>query len=128
MNKFLFNQSNNTDISDQNITRYCLVDNKTTEDDSGYPIINNPKKESDVLAYKTQKVNGDYKFMIRINADRKLYNPLSIYGKDRSFRLLDNITRSNLEYKEVNSIAFDFYLRFLSTKNTAWLNKAEREI
>lgn len=127
MNKFLFHQSNN-DTSNAETVKYCLIDNKNGEDSSGYPTINNPKKESDVLAYKTQKVNGDYKFMIRINADRKLYNPLSIYGHDRSFKLLNNISRSNLEYREVNSQAFDFYLRFLATKNIAWLNKAEREI
>lgn len=127
MNNFVFNQSDNTAKSD-NITKYCLVDNKTREDESGHPIVDNPAKESYVLAYKTQKANGEHKFMIRINADRKLYNPLSIYGKDRSFKLLDNITRSSLEYKEVNSTTFDFYLRFLSTKNIAWLNKAEREV
>lgn len=127
MNKFVFEQTNR-ESSDQNSIKYCLIDNKNREDELGYPIIDNPKKESDVLAYKIQKVNGDYKFMVRINSDRKLYNPLSIYGGDRSFKLLNNITRANLEYKEVNSTVFDFYLRFLSTKNTTWLNKAEREI
>lgn len=126
MNNFMFQQPN--EEKQEDITRYCLVDKKDSEDDTGNPVLENPKKESDILAYKVRKINGDYKFMVRINADRKLYNPLSIYGTEKSYKLLDNITRSSLQYREVNCTVFDFYLRFLSTKNTAWLNKAEREV
>ncbi len=30
--------------------------------------------------------------------------------------------------KEVNAKVFDLYINFLATKNTAWLNNAEREL
>lgn len=127
MNEFIFQKSNDKDINEQ-IKKYCIVDKKTGDDESGYPTIDNPSKESDVLAYSVYKSNGGRKFMIRINSDRKLYNPLSIYGNEKSYQLLDNISRSSILYKEVDNTAFELYLRFLLTKNTAWLHKAEREI
>jgi hypothetical protein len=126
MSSFIFEQGGTENAQDT--TMYCLIGQNDDTDDNGYPVVTKPNSKSNILAYKTKKTNGDYKFMIRINSDRKVYNPLSIYGRDRSYNLLSNITRSSIDYKEVSSTAFDFYLRFLSTKNTAWLNKAEREI
>jgi hypothetical protein len=55
-----------------------------------------------------------------------MFNPVSIYG-NKDLRLLENISRNNKQYKEVNQKVFDMYLQFLSTKNTAWLHNAERE-
>lgn len=126
MNKFIFNQTNEQSGTSTAVY-YTMYGEHEALDELGNPIVTEPNK-SKALAYKTQKVNGDHRYMIRTNYSKKLYNPLSIYGKDKSFNLLDNITRSNIEYKEVNSNAFAFYLKFLSSKNIAWLNKAEREI
>lgn len=128
MSEFIFQQKSQNTRFDDDSTRYCIFGSHDVLDSDGYPVVVNTNNKSPILAYKTKKPNGDFKYMVRINYEKKMYNPLSIYGQDKSFKLLDNITRSSIEYKEVNSTAFDFYLRFLSTKNTAWLNKAEREV
>jgi hypothetical protein len=106
---------------------YGILGTHDNIDEHNLPIVN-PTNTKFILAKKILKTNGDYKFLIRINTEHKLYNPLSIYGREKSGQLLSNITRSNIEYREVNCRAFDFYLRFLSTKNIAWLYKAEREV
>jgi hypothetical protein len=131
MNNFIFNQhtsnlKNGSSNSDESF--YGLIGTHDLLDDNGYPVLTNNSSPNKVLAYSVKKVNGDYKYMIRINHEKKLYNPLSIYGTDKSYNLLSNIARSNILYKEVNSTAFDLYLKFLASKNIAWLNKAEREI
>jgi hypothetical protein len=85
-------------------------------------------ESEEVYAKVLQKKDGSYKHMIRTSADGKLYNPVSIYGQEKTNGFLDRICRSNDKFKKVNEKAFNWYVQFLSTKNLSWFHNAEREI
>lgn len=85
-------------------------------------------ESEEVYAKVLQKKDGTYKHMIRTSADGKLYNPMSIYGQEKTNDFLDRICKSNDKFKTVNEKAFNWYVQFLSTKNLSWFHNAEREI
>ena len=94
-------------------------------DDQECPKVNSESKK--IFAKKTTRKNGSIKYSIRLNSGGKLSNPASIYGQEKDLTFLDRICRSNDRFKEVNKKVFDLYMEFLKTKNTAYLNNAERE-
>lgn len=80
-----------------------------------------------VYAKRTKRIDGTIKYSIRTGLDKKLYNPISPIDKESNRAFLDKVSRSNDKFRSVNQKAFDWYLKFLITKNTAWLYNAERE-
>ncbi len=91
---------------------------------------NNPRVslEDDikVVAKKIYRDDGSIRYSIKYE-NGKFINPISIYGSKIENTFLDRICKSNDKFKEVNLKVFEMYLKFLKTKNTAWLNNAERE-
>lgn len=90
-----------------------------------------PRRHNDddlVFAKKLQKQDGSYKTMIKIANNGKLYNPITIYGQEKTNVFLDRVCRSNDKFRTVNMKAFEWYVKFLSTKNMAWFHNAEREV
>lgn len=81
-----------------------------------------------VYAKRTQKKDGSYRNFIKLSSNGKLYNPVSVYGGEKTNNFLDRVCRSNDKFKAVNDKAFNWYVQFLSSKNLAWLHNAEREI
>jgi DUF1365 family protein len=91
---------------------------------------NNPqlKTESEtVFARRVLRKDGSIKYSIRLSNAGKLFNPISIYGQEQNHSFLNRVCRSNNKFKEVNQKTFNWYVKFLKTKNVAWLNNAERE-
>jgi hypothetical protein len=86
------------------------------------------KDDEKVLAKKIQKKDGSYKTLIKTANNGKLYNPVAIYGQEKTHTFLDRVCRSNEKFRPVNNKAFDWYVKFLSTKNIAWFYNAEREV
>lgn len=89
------------------------------------PRLNN--EDDRVYAKKTIRIDGTIKYTIRTGLDKKLYNPISPIDKESNRAFLDRVSRSNDKFRAVNQKSFDWYIRFLTTKNTAWLHNAERE-
>ena len=85
-------------------------------------------EDDEVYAKLLQKKDGSYKHMIRTSADGRLYNPMSIYGQEKTNDFLDRVCKSNDKFKTVNEKSFNWYIQFLTTKNLAWFHNAEREI
>ena len=85
-------------------------------------------ENDEVYAKLLQKKDGSYKHMIRTSADGRLYNPMSIYGQEKTNDFLDRVCKSNDKFKTVNEKSFNWYIQFLTTKNLAWFHNAEREI
>jgi len=84
--------------------------------------------ESDeVFAKRALRKDGSIKYSIRLSNTGKLYNPVSILGQEINNSFLNRVCRSNSKFKEVNEKTFNWYVKFLKTKNIAWLNNAERE-
>lgn len=81
-----------------------------------------------VYAKRIQRKDGSFKNLIKLTKNSKLYNPMSIYGQEKNSNFLDRTCKSNIKFKIVNDKAFEWYLKFLSTKNISWLYNAEREI
>lgn len=54
-----------------------------------------------------------------------MFNPQAAHAS--TFRKSRN-GLSEWVYREVNPPAFDFYVKFLKTRNTSWLINAEREV
>ena len=84
-------------------------------------------QDKNVFAKKTYTVDGSPKFYIRVGNNGDLYNPVSIYGEEKTYTFLNRVCKDTIRYKEVNSKVFSLYISFLNTKNIAWLHNAERE-
>ena len=105
---------------------YCLKGNEDFLDNDGFPSLS--KENKYVLAKKVIKTDAQPQFFIKISNNNKLFNPLDAGPEDRSYSIVDNVCRPSDKFRSVNEKVFNMYLSFLSSKNTAWLNKAEREI
>lgn len=86
------------------------------------------KDEDKALAKQVTVGSQPSRYYIKIGTYGKIYNPIGLYSEGHSEKFLSKIGRKQYEYKEVNQKVFDMYVSFLSTKNLAWLNNAEREL
>lgn len=87
------------------------------------------EEDDKVYAKQIMRKDNSKKYMIRLDASGKLMNPLSTTDeKSGGSVFLESVCRSNKKFKEVNTKAFEWYLKFLSTKNSSWLHNAEREV
>lgn len=104
---------------------YTILGHQDYLDDIERPRVNN---EDDALAKAVSVDNKPQRFYIKVGTYGKIYNPIGLYSEGQSKKFLAKIGRKEFEFKEVNQKIFDLYVNFLSTKNTAWLNNAEREM
>lgn len=128
MNNFIYqpkpDPKNNTKQSD---SYYCLNGCGDSLDDNNNSLCKNENNKN-ICAKKIIRDDNSIKYLIKTGDDRKLYNPISIYGSLQNKNFLESISRNQNSFKEVNSMVFDLYLRFLKTKNVAYLHQAERGI
>jgi hypothetical protein len=81
-----------------------------------------------VLAKKIVRADNSIRYSVKVDNRGKAQNPISIYGSEIDNSFLDRICRSNDKFKDVSEKAFSLYVKFLKTKNVAWLHNAEREM
>ena len=120
----IFIQSNAPKES-RHVQCYTILGSQEYFDDDDRPRIDNEDK---ALAKRVHTGNKTPKFYIKVGTYGKIYNPIGLYSEGKSEKFLAKIGRKQFEYKEVNQKVFDMYLTFLTTKNLAWLNNAEREL
>jgi hypothetical protein len=84
--------------------------------------------ENNVVVAKSIETSSNKKFFIKIGTYGKVFNPIGMFSEGKNNKFLAKIGRKEWEFKEVNQKIFDLYLNFLTTKNIAWLNNAEREL
>lgn len=118
----LFSKKSN---NEESVEFYTLRGTESFVDESNRP--RSSEENSTVLAKKITRKNGTIKYSIRLGNNGKFYNPVSIYGQEKTHTFLNRICRSNDRFKEVGQKVFDMYLEFLNTKNVSWLINAERE-
>lgn len=94
-------------------------------DDNKFPIVNSESKK--VFAKKIID-DSNTKYFIKIGTYGKIFNPIGLFSEGRANRFVAKIGKNEFEFKQVNKKIFDMYLNFLTTKNIAWLNNAEREM
>jgi hypothetical protein len=128
MDKFIFNPTSlfSKKINTEESTEYYTVrGNESFVDVSGRPRASDD--DGSVLAKRIIRKNGTIKYTIRLGNNGKFYNPISIYGQEKTNTFLNRICRSNDRFKEVGQKVFNMYLEFLNTKNISLLINAERE-
>jgi len=104
---------------------YCLLGDHDFIDANNKPRTNTENKST--LAKCVVEDSGR-KFYIKTGTYGKIYNPIGMFSEGKSEKFLSKIGRKEYNFKQVNQQIFDMYLNFLSTKNIAWLNNAEREM
>lgn len=79
------------------------------------------------LAKLIIREDNSKKFMIKVDATYKPYNPISIYGNKQAYKKMDK-TRPESKFISVNQEAFNNYVNFLRTRIVSWLHNTERSI
>jgi protein tyrosine/serine phosphatase len=79
------------------------------------------------LAKLIIREDNSKKFMIKVDATHKPYNPISIYGNKQAYKKMDK-TRPESKFISVNQEAFNNYVNFLRTRIVSWLHNTERSI
>lgn len=110
--------------SEESETKYfTMLGDHDFIDGDNRPQANN--QTAKVVAKKITK-NGSSKFYIKVGTYGKIFNPMGLFSEGKNSKFIAKIGKKEFEFKEVNQKTFDLYLNFLSTKNIAWLNNAER--
>lgn len=122
---FMFFQRNTGDLS-KDYEYFTMLGDQEFLDDHGRP---RAKTENNKVVAKSLSVEDKPKrYYIKVGTYGKIYNPIGLYSEGKNSKFLAKIGRKEFEFKEVNQKVFDLYVSFLTTKNLAWLNNAEREM
>ena len=68
-----------------------------------------------------------YKYYVKFGINGFMYNPWGLYSEGMHNKQAKHSGKMAWTFREVNNKSFSYYLDFLRTRNTAWLNNAERE-
>lgn len=81
------------------------------------------QKEEEAFAKKSGS-----KYFIRKDSAGFLYNPDGIYNQENNKTFSTKMGKDVYQFRSVTENSYRMYIRFLLTKNTLYLRKAEREI
>lgn len=95
-------------------------------DEENNPRVNNEEDER-VLAKIKRKQDNTYKYLVKIDNNKNLFNPKTDLSDNKRNNLSDQYFSQSSSFKEVSKKVFDYYLTFLRTSNILWLNTAQRE-
>jgi hypothetical protein len=71
------------------------------------------------------------RYYIKLDPNSKIFNPkkiLSSIEEKNSLSFINNICKSEWDFKEVTPQVFQKYITFLKTKNLSWLKDAQRDL
>ncbi len=121
-------------ISEQKL--YTVLGEEQFTDSDGFPRVNIENDKVFAKAIKNKlgkKFNSDhqYRFYIKTDPNNNIHNPIQIYSSiknkdNRSF--LNKTCKSETVFTEVTQNIFNQYINFLKSKNTQWLDSAQREL
>ena len=69
-----------------------------------------------------------YKYYVKFGVSGSMFNPWGLVSEGTQSRYAKHAGKAAWEFKKANKKSFRFYLTFLRTRNSAWLNNAEREV
>lgn len=117
---------NNTTPPEKNYEYFTILGDHDYVDENDRPRASTENNK--VVAKTSSTDNKPTRYYIKVGTYGKIYNPIGLFSEGNNTKFLSKIGRKQFEFKEVNQRVFDFYVQFLSTKNMAWLNNAEREL
>lgn len=107
-------------------------------DDDGYPKakLDNDQTYAKKVKSKKSKLVSDkniaFRFYIKTDPNNNIINPIALFSDKnhdkRANSRLNKTCKQAEQYKEVSEYVFNQYLEFLKTKNSKWLNSAQREV
>jgi len=113
---------------DESTYLYTILGNHDWVDEDGFPRMNTKEFDPAQVHAKAVKDSSRTKFYIKRGRYGKPFDPMGIYTEGTEYKQKRHAGKPEWELKQVNKKAFDFYINFLRTKNSAWLRNAEREI
>lgn len=123
---------NNNNVADASTTKtetvreyYTILGDHDFIDPNNRPRTTEENKNT--LA-KVIRVKNSAKFYIKTGTYGRIYNPMGMFSEGKNDKFIAKTGKKEYTFKQVNQKIFDMYLSFLSTKNIAWLNNAEREM
>lgn len=105
---------------------YTSIGEQEFIDEDGYSRVS--EQASNIYAKSLNNNNKETKYYVKSNRYGKLYNPTGMTTEGQHKRFNKMIGANEFNFKRVNQRIFELYINFLKTKNTAWLNNAEREL
>lgn len=116
----------NTEPLNKTYEYYTILGDHDYVDSLNRPRAN--EENTKVVAKTSTTDKKPTRYYIKVGTYGKIYNPIGLYSEGQNTKFLSKIGRKQFEFKEVNQKIFDLYINFLTTKNIAWLNNAEREL
>lgn len=116
------NQTNEEDPSKY----YTAFGEQEWIDDDGNSRVNSDSDK--IYAQSKPNEHGTVHYFVKANKYGKLFNPTGMYTEGQHKRFNKVLGAQEFQFKKVNLRVFELYTSFLRTKNTAWLNNAEREM
>jgi len=101
----------------------------------GYPVLSDKKEDGELIlaedlehAYaKSVASTRMTKYFVKRYTDGRLFNPVDRYTEHKHSKDI-HVRGDNWKWSEVNKNTFINYLKFLTTRNQAWLTTAQREL
>lgn len=126
MSDYIYTQHNIiAEESRVEVKNYTMLGYQEYIDDDNKPRVSD---DSDKIFAKTILANQRVRYFVKVGAYGKLFNPMGMFSEGQENKFLSKIGKNAFEFKEVNMRIFDLYLNFLTSKNIAWLNNAQREL
>jgi hypothetical protein len=113
---------------------YTLNGQEAYLDEGGFPRVSMDTDKVFAKAIKNKKsktFGGDYqyRFYIKTDPNKKVFNPIELYSIQKANpSFLNKVCKSETVFTEVSESIFNQYINFLKTRQTQWLNSTQREL
>ena len=116
-----------TDSAGEIVTEIGYTDGKSEEGEN----VKIPLDKQECYA-KMMTISGKsglrYKHYVKVGISGNMFNPWGLFSEGTQSRYAKHAGKSAWVFREVNAKSFRYYMTFLRTRNSAWLNNAEREV
>jgi len=125
MSNFIFRSTEKVGNAESLDEFYTMIGNEDFLDDDNNPRLN--KDNDKTLAKKLFTDQNKPRYLIKINTDGKFHDPFNLHSKPKLQSNFLDRTCKEPKFKSVTNKVFEMYVKFLKTKNLAWLYNANRE-
>ena len=121
MDDFIFNPSDGKTSKN--------IDSEVKREVTAYSELLREVEEDSIDAYaKVITVNDKVSYHLKQDKYGSLFNPHGMYQEGTQRKQMRHAGRPRWTFRRVDQGVYNLYLKFLETKNEAWLHNAEREM
>ncbi len=131
MSEFVINNKNQKDDT-LSVKAYTFWGMHETEDSQGFPMLD-LQDDDDIFTipnvYAAEVSKGaKTTYYVKRGKYGKLYDPIGMYSEGTQKNQMRHAGKPEWSLQTTSKLVFDQYTKYLKTKNSAWLNNAEREV